>query len=115
RGPTGFVQQSVYDARGNPLIVTAVNPYGTGQNAVTTYTWDAVFDHVKTITLPEGEVTTFSYLANTGLLDWQQPGSSSARRVNFYYNSDLMLQGVRSPGPPIARDTITYDSLGNVR
>jgi RHS repeat-associated protein len=113
QGPTGLVSQATFDSHGNVLTVTQVNPLGDGQNAVTTYTWDTVWDFVKTVTLPMGELTQVAYNATNGNRLWQQPGTDSTRRVRFSYNALALPSAVEYPTSPVTRDSMFYDALGN--
>lgn len=104
-----------YDDRGNPETQTEHNPYGDGRNAITRYTWDAKWDAVKTITLPEGEVTTFEYDPTTGNRLWQQVGPDATRRVHFAYDAALGLAASTTAPGTSQPDSVFYDGLGNLR
>ena len=119
RGPTGFTTWATYDARGNVGTSTAVKPYADTRDARTTYTWNQKFDLVESVTLPEGETTSFGYDANNGNRLWQEDGRGAPSRVNFAYYSSWgspggpgILRAIVRPGG--ARDSITYDSLTNL-
>jgi RHS repeat-associated protein len=111
--PAGIVTTAQYDARGNPSSVTTQNPYGDGRNATTTYSWDPTWDEISSITLPQGEVTTFQYDPNNGNRLWEQQGADTLRRVRFSYsNPYLLLSSVLVPDIG-GRDSVEYDSRGN--
>jgi RHS repeat-associated protein len=118
QGPTGLVTQATYDSLGNVLTVTQVNPLGDGRDAITSYTWDTKWAFVKSITLPEGEITQFAYDTGNGNRLWQQPGVDVSRRVTFNYSNAptafRLLSSVVYPTSPATRDSIMYDALGNV-
>ncbi|HEV7595471.1 MAG TPA: RHS repeat-associated core domain-containing protein [Gemmatimonadaceae bacterium] len=111
--PGGVVTTAQYDARGNPQSVTTTNPYGDGRNVVTAYQWDATWDEVTSITLPEGEVTTFQYDAANGNRLWQQQGTDVSRRVHFYYGNSYSLPSSIEVPDIAGRDSVEYDSRGN--
>jgi RHS repeat-associated protein len=104
----------VYDDRGNPVRITAVDPYGDGRDAVTSYEYaDPLNPSLPTrITDPEGEVTRYSYLSN-GNLAWQQPGDDATRRWTYSYNTNQQLMKADPPGPAPA-ESLSYDIRGNL-
>ena len=109
------VQTASYTASGNPETITEVEPYGPGsEDAITTYAWDARWDFVTRIILPEGEVTQFAYDPDNGNRLWQQVGSDPARRVEFGYDPGTgLLDEIDTPLRPL--ETIEYDPLlGNL-
>ena len=110
-GPTGFVTQATYDSHGNILTATQVNPYGDGNNAVTTYTWDMTWDFVTSSTLAKGEISQFAYDPTNGNRLWQQPGPDAFRKVQFFYTNDAFhqLRAVQYPTSPVTSDSIFYD------
>jgi RHS repeat-associated protein len=115
RYPNSRILRATYDARGNILTSRDVDVYTPGQDAVTTYAWDATWDFVTSVTAPTGEITQFGYNAATGNREWQRPGTDPARNVTFAYGDLLLLRASQLPGTPVSRDSIQYDSLGNVR
>jgi RHS repeat-associated protein len=124
QSPGGLVTRAWYDARGNVDSTRVENPYGASCNpaaqrcdAVTSYVWDARWDAVKEIRLPEGEITRFEYDGNGNRI-WQQVGEDPARRVYFTYETSAASNGLFSTvtEPGLARpDSVAYDALGNVR
>ena len=115
--PGGFTSTAAYDARGNLASSTAVNPYGDGRNATTTYRFDPYWDAPVQVVAPEGEVMLTGY-DGYGRRSWDQTGSSTARRVNYGYNAPTHAS---APGLPIsttlpggAAETYEYDSRGNL-
>ncbi|MGH7537062.1 MAG: hypothetical protein ACREMF_00380, partial [Gemmatimonadales bacterium] len=108
----GFTTRAGYDARGNILRSTAVNPLNTGQDAITRYHWDARWDFVDSVITPTGIVTTFLYDANGNRL-WEQVGSDPLRRVTFRYGNTLKLLS-STVVPLTPPDSILYNARGNV-
>jgi RHS repeat-associated protein len=115
RSPNGRDMRAAYSPRGNVDSTTEVNVYGDGHNAVTRYTWDSTWDFVTSIKSPTGEMTQMGYNAGTGNREWQRPGTDPVRNATFFYNDLFLLRATALPGTPAPRDSIQYDSLGNVR
>ncbi|NIS36971.1 MAG: hypothetical protein GWO04_46630, partial [Actinobacteria bacterium] len=124
RHPNGFVEQAVYDARGNRVEQTAVDPYGDGRNATTRYQYaDTLWpDFVTRITGPEGVASTavpdddifeFGYDPLTGNRLWQQDARGDSSRVAFRYDALGLLRAVDAPLTP--PDSVEYDARGNLR
>ena len=107
----GFATTASYDSRGNPSLVTDLNPLGDGRNATTRYEWQQSFDYVTKIVRPEGDSVLFGYDAVSGNRLWQQPGPDPVRRVSFTYGTNGLLASITKPlsGP----DSVFYDALGN--
>jgi YD repeat-containing protein len=61
--PAGNVQQSSYDSYGNLIQVRlkAGNTNDSSQDIATTYTYEPRFNSIKTLTDPNGNVTTYVY------------------------------------------------------
>jgi len=117
QGPTGLVTQATYDAHGNVLTATQIDPLGDGRNAVTTYTWDMVWDFATSTTLPQGEISQTAYDPATGNRLWQHPGTDPARNVQFFYTNDAFhqLRAIQYPTSPVTSDSVFYDAtLRNV-
>lgn len=112
--PSGFNTTATYDARGNPSVVTDVNPLGNGVNATTTYEWDLLHDAATRIVTPEGVETRSYYHPVTGNRLWQEDGRGTHTRVNFGYNAAQQLDSVRAPGAS-ASTRFGYDSRGNLQ
>jgi RHS repeat-associated protein len=115
----GLVTKAWYSARGNVDSTTVLNPYGDGQNDTTRYGWDNRWDEVASVTLPEGEVTTFAYDTSNGNRLWQQPGPSELRRVCFDYGNTFHLVSAQYVGSATGScdtqvDSASYDVKGNV-
>jgi RHS repeat-associated protein len=106
--PNGRVVRATYDARGN--LAASVDS-ATSPAAVTLYEWDAEWDAVTGVTLPEGEVTRRGYTA-TGEVAWVQPGNDPARRTTFGYNGAGQVTTVRHPDG--STETYEYDARGNL-
>jgi RHS repeat-associated protein len=108
-----FLTRARYDQRGNLVTTIAVNPLGTGQDAITRYHWNTTWDRADSMVSPTGLVTTVSYNAANGNTEWQQGGPDPARRVQFRYGNGLgLLSSTVLPGTP--PDSIAYSALGNV-
>jgi RHS repeat-associated protein len=128
RAPDGFTTWATYDARGNLVSSTEVQPLTNvtqvdPRNATTTYEWDTVWDFLKKVTLPEGEITAMGYDATTGNRLWQEDGRGAAGRTDYSYHAWYLgpapgqLAAVTMPAGPNgirARDTLRYDGAGNV-
>jgi RHS repeat-associated protein len=116
RSPNGFVTRATYDARGNVLTTTAVNPLGDGRDAVTRYHWDARWDFTDSIVTPMGVVTTMAFDATNGNRLWQEDGRGTSSRETFdYYTSGSgagLVKSVTVPGG--AKDSLGYDAQGNL-
>lgn len=115
RSPDGRVVGAAYDDRGNVVSVTDSSAFDPSRSkyATTLYEWDAAWDFVKKVTLPEGEVTNFDYDPLNGNRLGQQPGADSARKVRFAYNHPQKLP-TSTLVPGSARDSLHYDALGNL-
>lgn len=100
--PNGFVTTAAYNGRGLLASTTAVSPYGDARNPVTSYTYSSRWDELKSITLPEGELTTFGLDWNTGFRIWQQDSRGTMSRVWFNYYNDTprfgILQSIQPAG-----------------
>ena len=115
QSPNGRVLRATYDTlRANVLSSSDSNAYDDGHEAVTRYTWDTTWDFVTSVTVATGEVTQIAYDAATGNRLWQRLGTDPARNATFFYNDLLMLRATVLPDTSV-RDSIQYDSLGNVR
>lgn len=113
QAPNGFLSRARYDGRGNTVATVAVNPLATGQDAVTRYHFDAVWDFADSVAMPGGRVTAMAYDATNGNRQWQQDGTDPARRVKFRYGNALgLLSSTVLPGTP--PDSIEYSAMGNV-
>ncbi len=115
RAADGFTTRAGYDARGNVLADTIVNPLGDGRNAISTYQWDGRWDFVTTTTAPTGETSFTQYDSTTGNALWRQIGASDTRRVDFSYNSFALIRATQMHNAPASRDTVDYSTLGNPR
>ena len=112
--PNGFVTTAAYDARGRVDTVRAINLYGDGRNAVTTYTWDDAFDLVRTVKRPEGDGIETYY--ENGLPQWVDEG----RGKTWLTHQNGLLVSIQQPGQtcsgpgPTGCDSLKYDALGNL-
>lgn len=126
----GFTDTATYDARGNLATLRAKNPYGEGQDELTTFQWDAKWDFLtyrkSTLISPllgqTKRIARFGYDNTTGNRIWEEPESNDAgtpesSRINYvYYTSgtaNRLLKVVVLPGTGI-RDSVGYDALGNL-
>lgn len=116
--PRGHDTRAAYDQRGNIDTVTDENPYADASDsrtAVTTYDW-AGTDFLHQITLPEGEITTFT-VDTLGNRTSQEDSRGAAAKVVFGYATSGTFAGmldsvVEAPGLP--PELVAYDStLGN--
>jgi RHS repeat-associated protein len=115
RAPNGFTTRAVFDAHGAPLRTTEINPYGDGQDAVTTYEYGSTHPFLPTkVIQPEGDFIQMEYLAN-GNTAWAQDGRGSPSRVSFSYRTGEcagLPATVSEPAVetlPAATTTYTYD------
>jgi RHS repeat-associated protein len=108
------VDSATYTARGNLATSVQVNPYGDGQNAVTTYSYgDPSWpDFVTRIVQPEGEITDLDYEAATGNRLWQQAGPDSTR-VHFHYTTAGLVDQTWVHAHPGDVRSFEYDSTFN--
>jgi RHS repeat-associated protein len=109
----GYKTTATYDARGNMLTRTEVNPYTAGASATWNYKWDAKWDFVARVTPPIGPADTMQYDATNGNRLWQQAGNDNARRVQFTYHPTGLLRTIATPGIS-GVDSLGYDALGNL-
>ncbi len=111
----GFWRRGVYDARGNLAQDTLFNPYGTGANPVTLYTWHQTWDAPTQITRPLGDGVIMTYDAANGNRLTQQDGRGAATLIQFRYGvtgKPGLLSSIQYPttrGTEIDRDSLTYD------
>jgi len=118
QAPNQFVTRAGYDARGNILADTALNPLGDGRSAITRYEWDSRWDFVTKIVRPELDSVVMSYDAN-GNRQWQQDGRGASSETDFFYYSgpdsvNGLLRSIRTPSLPTSRDSVNYNALGNL-
>jgi RHS repeat-associated protein len=109
--PGGFETRAYFNARGLADSTVAVDPYGSGSNAVTKYAWNPVWVHVDSVIGPTGERTRTFYRSTKPLVDSVRMGTNVARRVKFTYTVDGQLQSVTEPAS--LPDSVLYDALGN--
>jgi RHS repeat-associated protein len=128
-GPTGQ-QLATYDGRGRVASTTSVNPYGTGWNAVTTYTYDDRWDRPDTVrvfesngstSLPLGGTSYTEYDTLTGNTLWQRVGEDDAAKVSFLYYGPgphagqlKVVVGAADALNRRTRDSLAYDAVGNL-
>jgi RHS repeat-associated protein len=96
-----------------PDSTKELNPLGTGADATTRYVWDAKWDAPTTVTSPTLRVSQAQYDSTTGDLQWQQPGTNSARRTQYGYFSATGLLQSTTPPSPLGTTTYEYDTWGN--
>jgi RHS repeat-associated protein len=129
-GPTGQ-QLATYDGRGRVASTTSVNPYGTGWNAVATYTYDDRWDRPDTVRVfadsgaVRTQLTGTSYTAYDTLNGnplWQRVGESDDARVTFHYYTSgahagqlRAVEGAKDAQNRRARDSLAYDGVGNLK
>ncbi len=108
---TGFVTQSVYDAKGRMIVQRSLDSYGDGRTDSTRYEWHPSLDVITKIVPPEGDSTMFGYDPANGTLLWQKNarGDSTA----YAYTSAGLIQSAKQPlTPPMF---FFQDALGNLR
>jgi RHS repeat-associated protein len=116
----GFTSWAAYDARGNLLSSTQVDPHDDGNDATTTYRWDAKWNMVTRIVQPEGETLELSYADSTGDRVWQQDARGLSSRANFTYQGGF-LTSVQAPGATCNATTkrgcdfFAADAMGNLQ
>jgi RHS repeat-associated protein len=119
--PRNFTTWANYDARGNLLTSTEVNPRDDNKDATISYAWDGKWDEVTRVTLPAGEVTTFGIDPATGNRSYQEDGRGAVSHVTYYYRADHQLATIQLPGASCSVSIrtgcqgIDYDTLGNVQ
>ncbi len=118
-GLNGFWRGGAYDARGNLSRDSLFNPYGTGANAVTQYTWHQTWDAPTQITRPLGDGITMTYDATNGNRLTQQDGRGATTQVLFRYGATGLPGLLTSIQYPVTRtgetdrDSLTYGALQN--
>jgi hypothetical protein len=119
----GWVNDAFHDSAGRIVKLVQYAPLGPDRDAVTEYAWDPKWERGTQVTFPAGNVLQFAYDTATGNRLYQQDGRGSSSRVDFTYHgtgagtAQLLLASVVYPADPTnvrARDTVLYDSLGNV-
>lgn len=109
--PGGFETRAYFNARALVDSTVAVNPYGTGTNAVTKFAWNPMWLRADSTIGPTGERTRTFYRSTKPLVDSVRMGANVARRVKFAYTADGQVQSVTEPGS--TADSVLYDGLGN--
>jgi RHS repeat-associated protein len=118
----GWTNDIRYDARGLPAARVEYGPLGPGADAVTSYTWDAQWERVTSVTLPEQNTVRFGYDPTTGNRVWQEGDRPGNDTTFFRYYGDgaaneRLLRAVDAPADAAgyrAVDTLAYDALGNL-
>jgi len=111
--PNNFETRAYFNARALTDSTVAVNPYGTGANALTRFVWNPVWTHVDSVIGPMGERSRTFYRSTIPLVDSVRTGTNVLRRVKFTYTADNQVRSVTEPaGLP---DSIAYDTLGNAK
>lgn len=103
--PNGFRTEATYTIRGLVDSVKAISPRDDGVNAITTYSWDAVWDMPASVRTPTGQVSN-THCDASGNVDWRQAGGDTTRFT--YYADGLPLSVKQSNG---AVDTVRYDAV----
>jgi RHS repeat-associated protein len=91
------------DGRANVTQVIDSGTIVNGVVATTKATYDSLWDEPTLVIRPAGDSLSFAYDPTTGNRQYQQPGASSSRRVNFtYYPSNSLASGLLSQiTPPV--------------
>lgn len=105
--PNGFRTTATFNARGNVVQTTALNPYGDGRNATTTYRYEHPVwpDFVTHVTDPEQNAQNPNLAAMTWYDDatgnrvWQQDARGAQSRWEFGYDPQTkQLSTAQAPG-----------------
>jgi RHS repeat-associated protein len=104
--PNGFRTEATYTSRGLLDSLKALSPRGDGVNAITTYSWDSVWDFPTSARTPTGQLTNSHYDAATGNIDWRQLGGDTTK---FSYYADGLPLSVRQSNGAV--DTVWYDAV----
>ena len=101
----GTITHFTYDIYGNNLTVSV----GSGDQKITssaTYTTDG--NQLQTVKDALGNVTTYGYNTQTGVLDWvQAPGETETSRTNYTYDALYRTTTVSKTGADV---TYAYES-----
>jgi RHS repeat-associated protein len=101
----GRMTEYQYDTKGNNTQVTKL--YGTPSAVNWNYTYEPVFNQVKTITDPLGHITTLSYDAQGNVTSLQDPLGSHVDMT--YDGSGRRLTATRYDGTTPLTTTFGYD------
>ncbi|WP_337172379.1 RHS repeat-associated core domain-containing protein [Gemmatimonas aurantiaca] len=118
-GAERLVSVAHYTTRGLPDTVRTIQPFGSGNDARTTYLWHATTNQLTSRrTLTSGAKTLVDTLAynSDSTLQWTQVGPDSARRVRYTYTAQrlpatLVLKGAGGT----ETSTFAYSTAGNLR
>ena len=81
----GISYEFTYDGYGNNTVVSIV---GGGEKITSTAVYTADGNRLQATTDALGKTTTYSYNANTNVLEWvQYPNDTTATRTNYSYDS----------------------------
>jgi RHS repeat-associated protein len=116
----GRIVGATYDNHGNVTTVTDSSVFQNGRYATTRHVWNRSWDFDSIAVPPEGDSVVISYSATNGNRLWQQDARGATSRVSFSYyatgKASSLLSAVQTPIQAAlgVRDSIFYDSLGNV-
>jgi RHS repeat-associated protein len=107
----------MYDSRGNITTSSVVQPYADPRNATTSYVWDARWDFISRVTMPAGELRSIVYDTANGNRWWDEDARAGTNRTSYaYYTAGVAAGLLRAVvHPDGARDSVAYDTLGNLR
>jgi RHS repeat-associated protein len=112
--PDSQVVVAAYDNLGLVSSVTDSSFCQGGTCATTRYQYDPAWGFVTLIAPPMGDSLFFGYDPVNGNRLWQRDRRGDSTRVNFYYgNTFSLLSHIQTP-TATARDSFTYDGLGNL-
>ncbi len=116
RQPDGRVLLAQFDPRGNLSSITDSSGYGPGRSGARFYSWHQRWDEVVSASETEGPTHRYGVDEANGNRLWWEVGVDSTRRWRYHYyavgSGAGQLRSVVAPGG--ARDSLSYDSRGNL-
>ena len=104
--PTGVTASFAYDTYGNNTSVTL----GSSTKKISssaTYTADG--NQLSTVTDERGNITSYSYNTQTGVLEWKRaPGETSVTRTNYAHDSLYRTTSVSRTPSGAAATSVSY-------
>ncbi len=118
--PLGHTVLASYDTlRGLVRTTTDLNPNSLDSStssgaAITTYDWDAKWDHATRVVSPANVVSRFVYDPATGLRTSQSVGDNGSRLVTYSYYPDTRLLKTVTTLQSASPSVYDYDVQGNL-